>query len=65
MFHRIKRFVIFALTDLFRDMRLETMSFNKKMDATTYITQHGIEKDQILTFYQEQDGTYTLMYYVD
>lgn len=46
-------------------MRLETMSFNKKMDATTYITQHGIEKDQILTFYQEQDGTYTLMYYVD
>lgn len=44
---------------------LETRGFNSKREVEDYINSKGIEKDSILSFFQELDGTYTLMYYAE
>lgn len=46
-------------------MRLEQRSFNRKEDLKVYVKEHGIKRDDILTYYEEHDGTYTLMYYAE
>lgn len=46
-------------------MKLETHSFNGKLEAVKYMNSHGISKDSVLSFFQEKDGTYTVMYYVE
>lgn len=46
-------------------MRLYTEAFNNKRDAENFINENGIEKDNVLAFFQEKDGTYTLMYYAE
>lgn len=46
-------------------MRLYTEAFNDKRAATKFINEWGIQKENIVTFFQETDGTYTLMYYAE
>lgn len=46
-------------------MRLEQRGFNTKREAQDFINAEGIQKDNILTFFQELDSTYTLMYYAE
>lgn len=44
-------------------MKMFTRAFNDKRQATNFINESGISKDNIVAFFQENDGTYTLMYY--
>lgn len=46
-------------------MRLEIHTFNNKREVNIFINEKGLRKEDILSFFQEKDGTYTLMYYVE
>ena len=46
-------------------MRLETRSFNKKNEAVAYINAAGIQKENLISFFQEKDSTYTILYYAE
>ena len=46
-------------------MVLETRGFNQKNEAEEFINSRGIKKEDIVTFFQELDGTYSLMYYAE
>lgn len=65
MFHKLKRFATFAITKTFMLMRLETQSFNKKREAVDFVNAHGIKKEDIVAFFQETNGTFTIMYYAE
>lgn len=44
-------------------MKLLVKAFNDKRDVRDFINSSGLTKDDILSFFQESDKTYTLMYY--
>lgn len=46
-------------------MRLEIVSFNKQKEVTDFINSRGITKDKLISFFQERNGLYTLMYYAE
>ena len=44
-------------------MVMITKSFNKKLEVDAYVNQNGIKREDIVTTYQDLDGTYVLVYY--
>lgn len=44
-------------------MQMITKSFNTKREVDDYVNEHGILKENIVTTYQDLDGTYVLVYY--
>lgn len=44
-------------------MKMCTKAFNKMNEAEKFINAKGIEKDDIITIFQDKDGLYVLMYY--
>lgn len=46
-------------------MKLYQKSFNYKAEAVAFINESGIAKEDILSFFQEKDSSYTVMYYAE
>lgn len=44
-------------------MRLYSRTFNKKVELLSFVNEAGIAKEDIVTVFQDKDGTYTIMYY--
>lgn len=46
-------------------MHIETKGFNTKNEARDFINSQGIQKDNIVAFFQELDETYTVVFYAE
>lgn len=46
-------------------MRMYTKAFNSKREATDFINAGGLTKDDIVAFFQEKDGLFTVVYYAE
>ena len=44
-------------------MRMITFAANQMRDIETEINKQGIQKEQIVNIFQDNDGTYILTYY--
>lgn len=46
-------------------MKLHIKSFNSKREAETFINESHIEKEQVIGFFPESTGLYTVAYYAE
>lgn len=46
-------------------MKLYIKSFNSKRDAEAFINESRIKKDQVVNFFPESSGLFTLVYYAE
>lgn len=46
-------------------MRMYTRAFNDMREANSFVNEHGIAKDQIVSIFPAGDGTYLLVYYAE
>lgn len=44
-------------------MKMYTQSFNNARQANDFVNDHGIQKENIVTLFQNSDKTYLLVYY--
>lgn len=44
-------------------MKMYTRSFNFKTELVDFVNENGIEKDQIISIFKENDGLFTIIYY--
>ena len=44
-------------------MRLYTQVFNDKRSIEIFINKHGIQKNDIVSLFQDNSGEYVLLYY--
>ena len=65
MFRACKWFIIFVVTKTVLLMQMYTRAFNDKREVTDYINEKGIQKDAIVTVFQDSDGLFVLMYYAE
>lgn len=40
-----------------------TMTFNQLRELDAYVNEHGIEKEDIISIFQNNENLYVLMYY--
>ena len=46
-------------------MKMHTYSVNKAVELDDYVNEHGIKKEDIVSTYQQKDGTFTIVYYAE
>lgn len=46
-------------------MRMYTQAFNDMRELNTFVNAKGIEKDKIVSIFQNTDKTYLLVYYAE
>lgn len=46
-------------------MKMYVQSFNKKVEAEQFVNSHNIKKENIVNFFEESTGLFTLAYYAE